>query len=258
MSDIRIISLDCETGPHYSAHFGRWNENIGYAKTIQEGRVISYSAKTLNQKTVRGKSIRSVGQLTMLEDLYEEIDKADAIISYNGDKFDLKRINSEFLRQGWSPPSPVHSIDLYKEVRRQFGFSSNKLDDILAELGLERKLEHAGMELWIDCTWYDKPAAWREMLKYNKQDVVVTEELYHYMSGWIKNHPNLALWMEPEYDDEGNIKLRCQCGSTDLRFKGYKHTKVMGYKQYRCNNCGRYPRVRQADERFKGRKDVMS
>ena len=134
----------------------------------------------------------------------------------------------------------------------------NRLDDILEELGLEMKLPNEGMELWINCTWHDSATAWRTMKTYNKQDTVVTEKLYHHMIGWIQNHPNLALWMEPEYDNKGNVKLRCRCGSTNLRFKAYRRTKVLGYKQYHCQDCGRYPRERYAAPQFKRRKDILT
>ncbi len=258
---IKLLTLDVETGPDYSAHFPR--RNIGYIPmehTVQTGGVITWAAKWHHEKDVISRKIRGENLRALMSPLYKLLDEADCVISFNGRKFDIKKINTEFVRLGLSPPSPVHHVDLYREVARQFAFPSHRLKDVLKELGLDLKLENEGMQLWIDCTWHNKKEAWEEMLKYNRQDVVSTEKLYDYLHarGWVQQHPNAALWMDPEYDKDGNVLLRCNgCGSTDLRFKGYKRTTVLGYKQYLCNNCGRYPRERTADQAYRRRKDVL-
>ncbi len=91
------------------------------------------------------------------------------------------------------------------------------------------------------------------MLEYNLTDVDVMFSLYEELRPWIKNHPNVALWME-----EG-VKPKCpHCGSENMRFKGYKRTKVLGYKQYNCKDCGAWSRERQAADGFKKRKDVVT
>ena len=110
------------------------------------------------------------------------------------------------------------------------------------------------MELWKGCMKGRKEDQ-RVMEDYNIQDVNVMPEFYDLLYPWLKNVPNEALYMER--DDSGI--LRCRCGSHDLRFKGYKRTKVLEYKQYKCNSCGSYMRERYADSTGKNaRKDVAT
>ena len=79
------------------------------------------------------------------------------------------------------------------------------------------------------------------------------QELYEVMYPWLDHVPNKSLWMEP------GDKPKCRCGSEDLRFKGYKRTKVLTYKQYHCNDCGSWMRDRYAEDSGKARrKDVVT
>jgi hypothetical protein len=91
------------------------------------------------------------------------------------------------------------------------------------------------------------------MEDYNIQDVEVMFDLYSELRPWIKNHPNVALWMP-----KGEDPICPKCGSHNLRNKGFKRTSVLTYKQYHCEDCGSYPRERYAADTGKGRrKDVL-
>jgi DNA polymerase III epsilon subunit-like protein len=58
------------------------------------------------------------------------MDEADLICAHNGDAFDIKKINSRLIVNGFKPPSPFKTIDTLKIARRVFKFDSNKLDNI--------------------------------------------------------------------------------------------------------------------------------
>jgi transposase-like protein len=79
---------------------------------------------------------------------------------------------------------------------------------------------------------------------------VLLEELYLRLLPWISSHANVALWLPVDGD-----KKCPKCGSKHLRFKGYKRTKVLQYKQYLCKDCGTYSRERYADKPI--RKDIL-
>ncbi|NIV35232.1 MAG: hypothetical protein GWN58_38990, partial [Anaerolineae bacterium] len=49
----------------------------------------------------------------MLEGAWELLDEADAVVHYNGKKFDIPTLNREFVKYGFTPPSPYKQIDLY-------------------------------------------------------------------------------------------------------------------------------------------------
>ena len=176
----------------------------------------------------------------MLKQIYDLIDEADVVVTYNGDKFDLKILNQEFMLQGWTPPAPYKSIDMLKIMKRSFRGTSNKLDYWLKRLGLGGKIEHRGYSLWLDCM-AKKPEAFEEMIEYNIGDVVQLEKLFDRVRPWIHNLPSLIV-----FDDEGG---KCpHCGSVKYQNRGWYMTKTLRYKRHKCSNqnCGRWFRSRKS------------
>jgi DNA polymerase III epsilon subunit-like protein len=165
----------------------------------------------------------------MLKGIHGLLNDADAVISYNGRKFDLPILHKEFLLYNFNPPQPYKQIDLLNTMRQRFKFVSNKLDYVCQQLGLGKKADHEGFELWLKCMANDKEA-WKRMEKYNKQDVVLLESLYNRVLPWIKNHPNMNL----HQDHEG-----CPtCGATQLQKRGTSISGTGTYQRYQCRSCG--------------------
>src|SRR5690606_12258687 len=151
--------------------------------------------------------------------MHSLMEEADIIITYNGNKFDLPILNKEFILNGLTPPAPYKSVDLLKVVRRQFRFTSNKLDYVCGALGLDTKVEHKGMSLWVGCMDGDAKS-WKIMERYNKRDVKILEQLYEVLLPWIPNHPSVPLYRCDE-------SLACNtCGSHNVQRRGYHHTAV--------------------------------
>ena len=238
---MKLLVLDIETSPHLSFHWRRFKENIPPEFTVSESHVISWSAKWLGEKKVMFMSEWTHGRKTMLKGMYKLLNEADGVVHFNGKSFDIKRLSADFLRQGWGPPSPFDQVDLFLQTKRHFAFSSNRLKHLLKELGLTPKLEDNGdMSLWIGVYNKDK-ACQKRMEKYNKQDVLSTEELYYYMLGWLDLHPNWGLYV----DDINVDKPTCpNCGDRVHKHK-YRYTKVRKYIQYKCSGCGKYSRGRK-------------
>lgn len=166
----------------------------------------------------------------MLKRIHKLLDEADAVVHYNGSKFDIPTLNKEFLLYGMLPPSPVKQIDLLKTTRSQFKFPSNKLDYIAQALGLGQKSKHTGHQLWIDCMNND-PSAWAIMEEYNINDVVLLERVYDVLKPWIKGHPNVAV-----HDD---TPMACPtCGGHHYQRRGYAITRAGKYTRYQCRDCG--------------------
>jgi hypothetical protein len=165
--------------------------------------------------------------------IWDLLDEADAVVTYNGVSFDMKHLNKDFLLIGLHPPSGYHNIDLYQTVKTRFKFQSNKLDYVAPQLGLGQKTKHEGMVLWDKVVAGDA-AAWRRMERYNRQDVKLTKRLYHRILPWIVNHPNVGLWVA----DPRN-PVCTHCGSQDLQKKGKQfNTKTQSYDRFKCNSCG--------------------
>lgn len=240
---MKIVTFDIETSPHLSFHFGRWQQNIPASNTVNESKMICWAAKEYGEKDIEFASIWEDGEDYVLERLWEIMDEADVIIGFNSDKFDIKRVMGEFFLRGWEPPSPFHSVDLFKQAKRHFAFSSNRLKDILKARGLSPKLEEfGGMALWMDVVHKELKSAQKRMKAYNKQDVASTEELYDAMLGWITNHPNWGLYVD-DYDGD---PICPNCGSKHVKEHKVRRTKVRQYMQYQCQDCGKYARGRKS------------
>ena len=183
----------------------------------------------MGNKEVMFDSIHKSKPKQMLKGIHGLLNDADAVISYNGRKFDLPILHKEFLLYNFNPPQPYKQIDLLNTMRQRFKFVSNKLDYVCQQLGLGKKADHEGFELWLKCMANDKEA-WKRMEKYNKQDVVLLESLYNRVLPWIKNHPNMNL----HQDHEG-----CPtCGAAQLQKRGTSISGTGTYQRYQCRSCG--------------------
>jgi len=229
MSDMRILTLDIETSPNLGYFWGLFNQFIPIDFIVEPTYMMSWSAKWLGKKKVYYKSCKDDG---FLQDIWDMIDKADAVVHYNGTSFDMKHLNREFVEADMLPPLTPKNIDLLKTVKERFKFPSNKLDYVSGRLLGVKKLEHQGLDLWLGCL-RDEEAWWNVMKKYNKQDVRITEMLYLKIRGWIKGHPNHGL-----YVDDQEAPMCRACGSENVGTRGWQRLNVQSYMRYRCADCG--------------------
>lgn len=220
--------------------WGLWKENIPISRLIESGYVLCWSAKWLGDEQIYFDSVHASGTTAMLYFIHDLLGEADAVVHYNGSSFDIPTLNKEFILHGFTPPAPYKQIDLLKVVRDRFRFPSNKLDYIAQALGVGKKQDHRGMELWLKCM-ADDAEAWKEMETYNKQDVVLLEGVYNKLVPWIKNHPNVALYSKAEGHTCPN------CGSVHLQKRGFAYTHVGTYQRFQCVGCGTWSRTRRTE-----------
>lgn len=226
---MKILLLDIESSPNTAHVWGLWQQNVGLKQLMESSYVLCWAAKWLGEEEILFDSVYQSKPRNMLKEIHSLISEADAVVHYNGTKFDMPTLNKEFLLVNMSPPAPYKQIDLLRTMRSQFRFPSNKLDYVAQRLGLGSKTEHEGHELWVKCMNGDKEA-WKTMEKYNKQDVVLLEQVYNRVLPWIKNHPNHNLFSE---------EASCPtCKSTLLQKRGTAISSVGTYQRYQCKSCG--------------------
>jgi DNA polymerase elongation subunit (family B) len=236
---MKLLLLDVETSPNTAYVWSLWKENIPLSRLIDSGQVLCYSAKWLGDEEIFFDSIFNSKVKKMLKGIHKLLEEADAVIHYNGSAFDIPTLNKEFLLNGMKPPSSYKQIDLLKTARNKFRFVSNKLDYVAQALGVGKKSKHEGFELWIKCMNND-PEAWKVMEEYNKNDVILLEEVYYQFLPWIKGHPNMGLYSETE------SAVCPHCASTDLHKRGFSFTSTGKYQRYQCKGCGAWSRARKA------------
>lgn len=227
----KILLLDIETSPNLAHVWGIWQQNVGLNQLLESSKTLCFAAKWLGESDITFKSSHTSSHKKMLKSIHKMMDEADAIIHYNGTKFDIPTLNKEFLLAGMPPPSPVKQIDLLQVAKRQFRFVSNKLDYVSQALGLGKKTTHMGHELWIRCMNHDNEA-WELMQEYNINDVVLLEKVYYKFLPWIKHHINL------NHSSEETV---CpNCGSNHYQKRGFAFTSVSKFQRLRCSDCGNW------------------
>lgn len=235
---MKILLLDIETAPNVAYVWGLFKENIPLARMIDSGYVLCWAAKWLGDEKVLFDSVHQSKPKTMLKRVHKLLDEADAVIHYNGTRFDIPTLNKEFLLHKMNPPAAYKQIDLLTTTRARFRFASNKLDYIAQQLGVGQKHKHEGFELWVKCMNNDAEA-WATMEEYNKQDVNLLEQVYFVLRPWIRNHPNLGV-----YDSSGDVPTCPACGSAELNKRGFSYATTGRYQRYQCRACGHWSRDR--------------
>lgn len=227
---MKILLLDIETSPNLAHVWGIWQQNVAINQIVESGTVLCWTAKWLDEEEIYFDSVHQSSKKKMLKGIYKLLDEADAVVHYNGKKFDVPYLNMEFLSIGLTPPMPYKQIDLLETVKAKFRFPSNKLEYVVKALGIGEKVKHIGFELWTKCMAGEE-AAWKMMKEYNINDVLILQKLYLKVLPWIKGHANHSL-----YGDDAHV---CpNCGSDKLHKKGMQKTLTSIYQRYKCMSCG--------------------
>ena len=234
---MRILHLDTETAPNEAYVWNSTPKWIPHGQIRETSRVMCFAYKWEGERGVDFVSEWNDGRKAMINTAHELLSEADAVVTYNGNRFDLPVLNREFLLAGHTPPEPYQSIDLFRTVKREFKFTHNSLNSVCAELGIGEKVKHPGFQMWVD-VMNGVEKAQNLMEKYNKQDVRLMPKLYKYLLPWIKGHPNHALYSD-------TMRPLCtNCGSSQVTKQGFKKTKTQIYQQYKCGSCGSWMRGR--------------
>lgn len=220
----KILVLDIEFAPTKAYVWKAWDENISEDQIIKDGGILCVGVKWLHAKRGAVYSDWDHGHIEMLTMIRDLIDEADAIVTYNGDRYDLPKLEGEFILHGIDLPAKTASIDLIKTVKKLKYFRSS-LKYVSSILGIGGKLEHEGFKLWRKVLEGDVKAQ-NKMSKYCEQDVLLTERLYHRILPAIRNHPNLGF--KPD---------QCPtCGTHAHQKRGPRYTRLFKIQRNRCDN----------------------
>jgi len=223
----RVLLFDVETTPNLGYTWGKWEQNV--IKFVKEWELLSFAYKWLDSSTVTCITRQTHSEKELCVVLRNLINSADVVIAHNGDQFDLKKSRTKFLQHGLKPPAVNTSVDTKKIAKGQFAFNSNSLNDLGETLGLGKKVDTGGFDLWLGCM-ANKPAAWAKMSRYNKQDVVLLEKVYKKLRSWAPNHPSLAALSN---------KIGCPvCASDRVTGNGVRATTKTLQQRWRCQDCG--------------------
>lgn len=229
--EMRVLYIDIEMTPNLVHTWKLWQADIWHENIIVPTEMICFSAKWAGDQTQFYSTFHD-GKQKMLSHVWALLDEADIVVHYYGKSFDIPRINTELLLGGFPPPSPFKQLDLCLQVKRKFGFPSNKLDYVSKVLGTSGKKKGIGYENWVKCMAGD-PEAWRIMEEYSRQDTEVLPEIHAKIGPWISS-PSVAL--------RNKLTACPSCGNVTLEKRGFAYTSVSTYQRYHCTQCGKWCR----------------
>lgn len=224
----KILIIDIEWKPATAYVWRIWDENISPDQLIDEGGLLCFCAKWHDQRDYEFYSEWEDGKNKMAKEALRLLSEADAVVTYNGDRYDLPKLMGEILLAKLTPPPPPSSIDLIKTIKKM-GFIMNRLAYIGPLLEIGAKVKHEGFSLWKQVLAGDE-RAFKRMKKYCIQDVKLTESLYVRIKPFIRNHPHLG--------NKTKAAACGACGSSKVHSRGYRRTKHFLVQRLQCQDCG--------------------
>jgi len=182
----KVLLVDIETKPKKSWHWGVWQQNLSHNMMIEDGAILSWSAKWIGEKEVfykdqRGNEKDLMNEKELLKPLVKLMGEADIIIWQNGDGFDYGEINNRIAEHKLPIPEEYKTIDTKKIAKRHLRLPWYSLAYMTERFNKKYKKqshkEFPGFELW-EQTMKGNRKAWECMKKYNQFDVLSMEELF--------------------------------------------------------------------------------
>jgi DNA polymerase elongation subunit (family B) len=233
----RILSWDIETAAN-QGDFWRSPWQTSIIETTADTHMISWSVKVLGGKQItkalpdyKGYEPGSRDDKALVTELWSILETADILVHHHGDVFDLPYTKGRAVINGLMPNKKFQTYDTKKVAKRNFGFTSNKLNDIARLCGFEPKIP-IHYEVWKGCR-SGNMKHWALMKKYNAHDVKILEQVYLKFRAWDNQHPNLNIISNTEQPN-------CpSCGSPSTRKRGWDATRTGHRQAHGCNDCGR-------------------
>lgn len=229
----RILLYDIETAPLQVNTWSLYQDGISHDNIINEWYLICAAWKYEGEKKVSSVQISKPGDdYEVVKRLAEEIAKADILVGHNSKKFDTKKLNARLIYHKLPPLPDVVQVDTLREAKKIASFTSNRLDYLCKFFTGKGKI-HTSYNLWLDVIAGSKRAL-KDMVTYNKRDVVCLEEVYLHLRPYMKTHPHVGLL-------ENSNKETCpKCGGKTKRNGTRITAGGMKKQELQCTSCGGY------------------
>ena len=246
----RVLFYDIETAQNLVALFQLGhNDWIDPSCIVRERYIICASWQWEGESTVHAVSVLNdpkryranpFDDYHVVQTLCEVLSEADLIVGHNADNFDKKWIDTRALVHGFSPLPPIASIDTYKIAKKRLLLNSNKLDYLGKLLKVGQKTP-TSPGLWMRVLQGDKKAI-RQMVDYNKNDVVLLRRVFEKLRPYADTHVNRELF--------GAVGCP-RCGSRKVQSRGLHRAISRVYRRFQCQACAGWFRAAANDRTVK-------
>jgi len=233
---LKVLFFDVETCPVLAWIWRSGNKISVQHDQIKKGQrfnIICICWKWNDNKQIYSLDwgIKTQDSTKMIADFTKEIEKADIVVAHNGDRFDIKQVNTQRLLNKQEPINWPTSEDTLKQFRKYFAFPSYKLDYLSKVLGSAGK-DKMDFQDWIDIVEGKDPKALAKMIKYCKQDVRLLEKVFDSAKVFFKPKMNAGIAL-------GNGRFACpRCGSDKSRSNGRGVSMARQFQKRLCMKCG--------------------
>lgn len=245
----RILHFDIETAPMEVYAFDNHPDFIPATMLKRDWFVICWSAnwedsESLISDVLTPEEAIQADDRRIVERLWLLLDAADIVVTKNGKKFDVPKMNERFVCYGLPPTTQFRHVDTQEILKKNFKFSWNGLDSVRKRMGGEGKIK-TDFSWWVECM-NGNPKYLKLMSEYCGKDIFENKTLYHDIRAWDNSHPNMGIYSQTD------LPVCPVCGSTELEplEETYK-TQTNEYPQYRCYGCGHVPRARKTLQKSK-------
>lgn len=184
-----ILYIDIEVSKSLVYTYGQRvpGEYINSDDLVKEQFIICWAASYVGQsqvwsQCVTAKDAKNFDDKKIIKRLHELMNAADIIAGHNVNKFDVKHINTRFLKYGLPPIVGKKTIDTLLIARGKFKLFSNKLDFIEKWLGYSGK-DHIDNNDWLQVLQGNQKTL-DKVLKYNKGDVIQGKKVLTTLLPW--------------------------------------------------------------------------
>ena len=211
----KILIYDIEISRVEAGMWWSGKQYVNGSQLITESKIISVAYKWFGEDEIHVlKWDKKQSDKKLLVKFLEEYNKADMVVGFNNNTFDNKTLNARALKHNLPINTYVKSLDLMREAKRLFRLPSYSLNYIAKYLQVQTKLQHSGLQMWEDIQYGSKKEAKKTMklmLKYNRQDIVVTEEVLLKLIKYIKLPVHIGVLL-------GQDKATCPvCGTSNIK-----------------------------------------
>lgn len=235
-SSPKILIFDVETSP-VLAWVWKTGPKISVRpdqiKAGQKFDIICICYKWAHEKTIHSLDwgIKRQNSAAMVDAFSKIIEQADVAIAHNGDRFDIKQINTQRLFHNQPPVAWPTSEDTLKQFKKHFYFPAYNLDYLAKTLTGSGK-DRMEFQDWIDIVEHKNPKALAKMIAYCKRDV---QKLYEV---WKKSAKYCKAKVHAGIISDANRDTCPRCAATKFRRDGFIVTTVGRYQRYQCMACG--------------------
>lgn len=236
---VKVLFWDIETSPVICSTWSLYPDSLNHSDIIEDWRIICAAWKWQDSNVIESthwaptadKHISPVlgkDDTRVIKKLHSVLSQADVIVGHNSDNFDWKKFQTRCIELGLTPVAQKASVDTLKVARKEFKFTSNRLDYIGDYLGVGGKMD-TPKGLHKNVMW-SVPGALKTMLEYNKRDVELLEAVYDKLKPYIRNHPRL------HFDPD---KPTCvKCGNHSVVKNGIRPRHGGPIQKWLCKACG--------------------